>query len=111
MIEERSAGRGVTLRDDAVAELGRLRRNIDEIDEVLVKLLNQRARWALEVGQVKRGSELPIYEPEREAEVLRHVLGASRGPLSAEAIERLFQRIIDESRSLQRHVIDGSPQP
>jgi chorismate mutase len=102
----------VTERERAArAELARLRRNIDEIDEVLVKLLNQRARWALDVGQAKRGVDLPIYEPERETEVMRHVLGANRGPLSAEAIERLFERIIDESRSLQRHVIDGSVSP
>jgi len=98
-------------RDAALAELARLRRNIDEIDDVLVKLLNQRARWALEVGAAKRGVDLPIYEPDREADVMRHVLGANRGPLSAGAIERLFERIIDESRSLQRHVIDGSPRP
>jgi chorismate mutase len=99
----------ITDREMALAELARLRRNIDEIDDVLVKLLNQRANWALEVGAAKRGVDLPIYEPEREAEVMRHVLAANRGPLSAEAIERLFERVIDESRSLQRHVIDGSP--
>ena len=98
-------------RDTARAELARLRRYIDEVDEVLVTLLNQRARWALDVGAVKRGVDLPIYEPERETEVMRHALRANKGPLSADAIERLFERIIDESRSLQRHVIDGTVRP
>lgn len=104
-----SAGLGETggtgpERDGGVEEreIGRLRRNIDEVDAVLVKLLNQRARWALEIGDVKRRTGAPIYQPDREAEVVGHVESVNRGPLSGEAIRRLFERVIDESRRLER---------
>lgn len=86
----------------AEAAIDRLRENIDHVDEVLVKLLNQRAKWALEIGDVKKGAEIPIYQPDREAMVLEHVLTANRGPLRSDAIRRLFERIIDENRRLER---------
>lgn len=87
---------------DAESELKRLRDAIDRVDDVLVKLLNQRARYAVEIGEVKGVLSLPIYSPEREKEVLRHVEGASGGPLDGAAIRRLFERIIDESRRVER---------
>jgi chorismate mutase len=86
----------------AEGAIARLRRNIDEIDEVLVKLLNQRAKWALEIGLVKKAAAIPIYQPDREAQVLAHAAGANRGPLAPAAIQRLFERIVDESRRLER---------
>lgn len=86
----------------AEAALRRLRGNIDEVDRVLVKLLNQRARWALEIGEVKARHGIPVYQPEREAEVVAGALRANRGPLEAEAVQRLFERVIDESRRLER---------
>jgi len=88
--------------DDHRGELDRLRQNIDSVDEVLVKLLNQRAKWAIEVGRVKKAAGLPIYQPDREAKVVAHVVGANRGPLEADAIRRLFERVIAESRRLER---------
>jgi len=88
---------------DAEAELRRLRDAIDRVDEVLVKLLNQRARYAVEIGDIKGMLSLPIYAPEREKEVLLRVEAASApGPLDAAAIRRLFERIIDESRRVER---------
>lgn len=83
-------------------EIERLRRNIDEVDAVLVKLLNQRARWALDIGEVKRRTGAPIYQPDREAKVVAHVESINRGPLSGEAVRRLFERVIDENRRLER---------
>jgi chorismate mutase len=80
----------------------RLRDNIDQVDSVLVKLLNQRAQWALEIGEVKKQADLPIYQPEREKEVLSRVQARNRGPLGHAAMQRLFERIIDESRRLER---------
>jgi chorismate mutase len=80
----------------------RLRENIDQVDSVLVKLLNQRAQWALEIGEVKKGAELPIYQPDREKAVLARVQELNRGPLGQAAVQRLFERIIDESRRLER---------
>ena len=87
---------------DAESELIRLREAIDRVDEVLVKLLNQRAKYAVEIGEIKGQLALPIYAPEREKEVLKHVEETSTGPLHDAAIRRLFERIIDESRRVER---------
>jgi len=85
-----------------MSELDRLRASIDELDRVLVKLLNQRAKYALEIGRAKNAAGAPLYSPEREREVLAHVESQNRGPLSADALRRLYERIIDESRRLER---------
>lgn len=86
----------------APRELARLREAIDHIDEVLVRLLNQRARYAIEIGHIKGVLRLPIYSPEREKEVLANAERWSEGPLASSAIRRLFERIIDESRRVER---------
>lgn len=86
----------------APAELVRLREAIDHVDEVLVRLLNQRAKYAIEVGRIKGVMQLPIYSPEREKQVLDNVEHWSEGPLARDAMRRLFERIIDESRRVER---------
>ena len=86
--------------------LDELRRNIDRVDEVLVRLLNERARCACEVGRLKKELGIEIYQPEREKEVLQHVRDvAVEGPLGPDAIGRLLERIIDEARRLERRVV------
>jgi len=82
------------------------RKRIDEIDQQLVKLLNERARCAVEIGHIKKKVNLPTWQPEREAEILRNVVKSNSGPLDDAAIRRLFERIIDEARSLERHAVD-----
>jgi chorismate mutase len=89
-------------------ELERWRKRIDEIDEQLLKLLNQRSQCAVEIGHLKRKTNQPAYQPERELEVLRHVVQSNPGPLDDAAIRRLFERIIDEARSLERRVMHES---
>lgn len=79
-----------------------LRARIDEIDAELVALLNARATCAVEIGEIKEQIHQAIYQPAREAEVLANVRAANRGPLNDEAIVRLFERIIDEARRLER---------
>ena len=105
-------GKGFLLmtRTDAEAELTRLRDAIDRVDDVLVKLLNQRAKYAIEIGEIKGVLSLPIYAPEREKEVLQHVEQACLGPLDPAAIRRLFERIIDESRRIERETAQGDHQ-
>jgi chorismate mutase len=88
---------------DAAGELDRLREAIDRVDEVLVKLLNQRAKYAIQIGELKGILALPIYAPEREKQVLLHAERLSQRPLDAAAVRRLFERIIDESRRVERH--------
>lgn len=79
-----------------------LRARIDEIDERLVALLSERAACALAIGKLKEVAGVPIYQPTREAEVLRHVRTVNIGPLDDDAIGRLFERVIDEARRLER---------
>ena len=97
-----------------------LRDDIDRVDEVLVRLLNERARVACEIGRLKKDLGIEVYQPEREKQVIAHVRGvAAEGPLGADAIARLFERIIDEARRLERRVVhgdgdgaaDGDPSP
>jgi chorismate mutase-like protein len=82
-----------------------LRTRIDELDQRLVELLNERAACALRIGEIKQELGLEIYQPDREADVLNHVRehgAALGGPLAGEALTRLFERIIDEARRLER---------
>ncbi len=85
-----------------------LRNDIDRIDELMVRLLNERARCACEIGRIKKDQGVEIYQPDREKQVLNHVRSvAAEGPLGPEAIARLFERIIDEARGLERRVVHG----
>jgi chorismate mutase len=93
---------GVTSEAAAREQIDALRRRIDDLDERLVRLLNDRAGCALEIGRIKQALGMEVYQPEREREVLRHVRELNGGPLDAQAMVRLFERIIDEARSLER---------
>ena len=85
-----------------------LRREIDRVDEELVRLLNERARSVCEVGRLKKEQGVEVYQPDREKEVLAHVRDiAAEGPLGPDAVGRLFERIIDEARRLERKVVHG----
>jgi chorismate mutase len=81
-----------------------LRDRIDALDEQIVALLNQRAACALEIGEIKRTVGMEIYQPGREKDVLDHVRRVNPGPLDGDAVRRLFERIIDEARRLERVV-------
>jgi chorismate mutase len=88
-----------------VKDIDELRQRIDELDAQLVTLLNERAACALAIGRIKQQFRIDIYQPAREAEVLQHVQActtAMGGPLSPAALARLFERIIDEARRLER---------
>jgi len=78
------------------------RRRIDEIDKKLVQLLNERSQCALEVGKLKQAAKIPLYQPDRENEVLANAERNNSGPLTDAAIRRLFERIIDEARAAER---------
>jgi len=82
------------------------RRRIDAIDEQLMRLLNSRSACAVEIGKVKRSLGLPVYSPEREAWILERVMRENPGPLDPTAVRRVFERIIDESRRLERLAVD-----
>jgi len=84
------------------AELDDWRRRIDAIDEHLLGLINSRSACAIEIGRIKRKAGLPVYSPEREAYILDRVMRENPGPLDPMAVRRVFERIIDESRRLER---------
>ncbi len=82
------------------------RKQIDELDRKLVALLNQRAAAAQEIGQLKRETDLPIYEPAREQEIVATIRQANQGPLPDRDLLQLYERIIDVMRKIQREQID-----
>jgi chorismate mutase len=88
-----------------VLNIEELRDRIDVIDDQLVRLLNVRVACAVEVGRLKHEAGLPIYQPDREARVLASVKKTAldlAGPLTADAVARIFERIIDEARRAER---------
>ncbi len=85
-----------------MANIEKWRKKIDEIDVKLVKLLNQRGECAIEIGKLKQKLNMEIYDPRREEDVIGNVRKEANGPLTKEAIKRLFERIIDESRRAER---------
>ena len=89
-------------RDAVARRMEHCRKRIDALDQKLVELLSERAAHALEIGRLKESIDLEIYQPQREVVVLEQVRGANRGPLDADAITRIFERIIDENRRMER---------
>ena len=92
----------IRARRGPMTTLSDWRRRIDEIDRKLVELLNERSHCALEIGKLKQQANLPLYQPEREKEVIQNAEQNNKGPLTDAAIRRLFERIIDEARSAER---------
>ena len=80
------------------------RRRIDSIDDELLRLINERAQLAVEVGKIKLRSESPLCDQDREREVLSRVSRANCGPLSDQSVTKIFQCVIDEIRLRQSRV-------
>jgi len=87
------------------------RNKIDELDRRLVELLSQRACAAVEIGRLKRTTNLPVYEPERERSVFENVSKLNPGPLPARDLVRIFERIMDVMRNIQKDEIVAAAQP
>ncbi len=78
------------------------RKRIDAIDAELVSLFSERSQCAIEIGKIKRALNLPVYDPGREKEIITRIVASNPGPLDADALKRLFERILDESRRIER---------
>ena len=89
----------------SMERLGECRKEIDVLDVKILELLNARTRVVEEIGRIKQALSLPIYEPKREDQVYHNVTTNNHGPLSPEALKRIFERIIDEMRTVQRDKI------
>src|SRR5579859_4131573 len=81
------------------------RKKIDEVDRKLVALLSERARAVVEIGKLKRNTSMPIYEPDRERIVFANVQEANPGPLPGRDLVRIYERIIDVMRNVQKEEI------
>ena len=87
--------------------LDHCRKTIDKLDIAIMNLLNERVAVANVIADVKKDLDIPVYVPTREADVIRNILAANEGPLSDEAARRLYERIIDETRSNERQRYQG----
>ena len=86
----------------SMQQLADCRKRIDAVDLKILALLNERTQIVEEIGRIKQHLTLPIYEPKREDQVFHNVMSSNPGPLSGEAVKRVFERIIDEMRTVQR---------
>ena len=82
--------------------LSSVRRRIDRLDLALLRLITQRAAFALAIGRIKRRKKWPVFDAKREAFVLSHVTRNNRGPLSERAVRHVFQAILSECRRRER---------
>lgn len=79
-----------------------IRKEIDHLDSELLRIFNRRASLALRIGEIKKELGLPVYDPAREKKIFQRMREENPGPLDDQAIVRLFERVIDESRRLER---------
>jgi chorismate mutase len=92
----------ITTFDEALERLNDCRERIDAIDVRLLQLLNDRTAVVEVIGRIKEQFNMPVYEPKREDAVYRNVMENNHGPLPPEAVKRIFERVIDEMRTLQK---------
>jgi chorismate mutase len=78
------------------------RKEINRLDSELLRIFNERAALALKIGGIKKELGIPVYDPEREKKIFETISKANPGPLENDAVIRLFERVIDESRRLER---------
>ncbi|CAD6524928.1 Bifunctional chorismate mutase/prephenate dehydratase [Paraburkholderia hiiakae] len=90
--------------DELNSQLKPLRERIDAIDAQLIALLNQRASVALEVGEVKKHFNAPVFRPERELQVIERLQNMSDGPLGNDHISAIWREIMAASRSLEKTI-------
>ena len=86
----------------SLKDLEKCRVRIDEIDIRLLHLLNERTAIVEEIGRIKQELQLAIYEPKREEQVFANIALHNQGPLPHDAVKRIFERIIDEMRNVQK---------
>lgn len=83
-------------------ELDELRRAIDSVDARLLELIEERVRLVLEVGAYKKARNMAVYDPERERRLLDRLTQLAKPPLEPDTVRRIFERLIDESRTLEQ---------
>ena len=83
-------------------DLEEYRKRIDAVDQALLKLLNERARYNLEIGKIKKKSNRAVYVPRRETQIFENLLQWNQGPLPNEVIEEIFKKILAKMKEFQQ---------
>jgi chorismate mutase len=96
------------ISDDPARALGACRERIDSVDLRILEMLNERTSIVQEIGRIKSSAQLPVYEPRREDQVFANVTSHNQGPLPDDALRRIFERIIDEMRKVQKDRMEKS---
>jgi chorismate mutase-like protein len=92
-------------------QLAAYRQQIDSIDQQIVELFQQRARLVQEVGNIKREAHLPVTVPSRERQVVEKAQELAKGgPLPAEAVGRIYQKLVEEMRNWEAKLDASAPQ-
>ena len=111
MLEPLAEGLPEVPDDPTLEDMEPWRLCINALDRTIIRLMNERAICAKVIGQIKKNNGIPVYDPRREEFVLDNVQKHNEGPLANDAVRRLFERIIDETRSLERkHYGENSPE-
>jgi chorismate mutase len=87
---------------EQVLTIDEIREEIDALDDELLKIFNRRAALALAIGEIKKAEGRAVYDPKREQKIFERMKAANPGPLDDGAIVRFFERVIDETRRLER---------
>jgi len=90
------------LRENAEERMEAWRKNIDEIDHAILYLINQRSEVANSIGDIKHANGWPVYMPKREVLVVDKAANRNPGPLPDTSVKRIWERIIDETRSVEK---------
>lgn len=99
-------------KEEARQQLKELRVYIDDLDRRITQLLNERTRVVEDIGRVKRDADMPVYEPDREERVFANVRSVtSDDPLAQQAVRRIFERIMEEMRMIQRLRMESNGTP
>ena len=88
-------------QEEAWQILGEYRKEIDSLDHEIARCLHERARIAMEIGRVKKSAGLPVFEANREDQVIRNVSTQVAGPMPSDAMRRIFEQVMKEMRALQ----------
>src|ERR1700751_3499743 len=90
-------------------DISNWREKIDDVDRRMAALLNERASAVIQIGKLKREARMPIYEPDREKDVIANVQRSNAGPLKSRDLERIYERLLDVMRSIQAYEIVQEP--
>lgn len=82
-------------------EIADWRKKIDAIDQEVLRLLNERARAATEIGKIKETTHAAVYEPDRERAIFENLQRGNHGPLTSDDLKTIYEQIIAVMRELQ----------